>query len=69
LRSARACGRSRKQSRPLENLPARNAMAFQHLNDRNHQTYGLAVGGGSALPALPMLQNLTFKQKIGTFSA
>ena len=49
--------------------PTRNATTAQHLNDRRFQTYGLTVGGYSANAALPIPLNLTFKQKIGTFSA
>ena len=49
--------------------PTRIAITAQHLNDQNFQTYGLAVGGYSANAALPIPQSLTFKQKIGTFSA
>ena len=49
--------------------PTRIAITAQHLNDRNFQTYGLAVGGYSANAALPMQEAPNFKQKIGTFSA
>ena len=69
LRSARACGRSRNPIRPLENLPARYAVSAEQLNDRNFQTYGFALGVGSALAALPIQEAANFKQKIGTFSA
>ena len=51
----------------LKNPPGRTAITSQHLNDRRLWTYGLAVGGGSALAALPMSRNLPILAEIGTF--
>ena len=57
------------KSPSLRNHPTRTAIAAQQLNDRIIQTYGLTVGGGSALAALPKFTAPNFKQKIGIFSA
>ena len=53
----------------LKNLPGTHLASAQHLNNRNLQTYGFAVGDGSALAALPIWKARNFRQKIGTFSA
>ena len=43
------------KSPSLRIYPTRNAITAQNLNDRKCQTYGLTIGSGSALTALPIL--------------
>ena len=61
-------GRSRAQSRPLWNPPARTRHTLEHLNGQSTlPVYGHADSGGSALAALPINISVILRVKIGTF--
>jgi len=57
-------GRSRAQSRPLWNPPARTRYPLEHLNGQSMLPgWGLDYSGGSAFAALPIRSRVTLRAK------